>query len=124
MSSNLTAQEVTISLQTDRLRAARERKGLSQHELARICGLGANQISRYENGFTDPSATVLAKLAYELDVSLDYLMGLTDVLQTPTFKDLTREQRKLIEAYEMGDNLTLLEMVTARLKALAGKTSE
>lgn len=97
---------------------------MTQQELARLCDLGPNQISRYENGLTEPSAAVVGRLAYELDVSIDYLMGLSDVPQSAAYEGLSREQRKLIEAYEMGDNLTLLELVTARLKALAGKTEE
>src|SRR5579871_2908744 len=61
-----------------RLRETRERKGLSQKQLALLCGLGINQISRYENGATDPASHILQKLATSLGVSADYLLGLTD----------------------------------------------
>lgn len=121
MSSNSPLRIISISLRGDRLKAAREQNGFSQQELAQLCGFGPNQISRYENGLNEPSALAVGLLAYTLDVSIDYLMGLSDVPQSAAYQGLSREQRKLIEAYEIGDNLTLLELVTARLKALAGK---
>jgi transcriptional regulator with XRE-family HTH domain len=61
-----------------RLRMMREKKGISQHELGRICKLGANQISRYESGATDPSIHTLRKIADYLEVSSDFLLGLSD----------------------------------------------
>ncbi len=78
----------------------REKSGLTQHELARICGFGVNQISRYETGTHDPSSTALKKIATILDVSMDYLMGLTDEPHgniSPS--DLNIHERQVVEAY-------------------------
>jgi transcriptional regulator with XRE-family HTH domain len=61
-----------------RLRAARQQLNLSQHELARLCGLNINQIGRYELGQREPTSTTLVKMARILNVSIDYLTGLTD----------------------------------------------
>ena len=61
-----------------RLRAAREQLDISQHELARLCGLSINQISRYELGVREPTSASLIKIARVLNVSMDYLTGLTD----------------------------------------------
>lgn len=44
--------------------------------------LNTSQISRWENGKTDPGLTTGKKLAMYYNVSLDYLIGLTDV-KTP-----------------------------------------
>lgn len=60
------------------MRATREKKGLSQHELGRICQLNVNQISRYERGASDPTIHTLKTIAGHLEVSTDYLLGLTD----------------------------------------------
>lgn len=40
--------------------------------------MGEIQISRYESGRGEPSATYLARIAQELNVSADYLLGLSD----------------------------------------------
>lgn len=51
------------------LRAARERAGLTQHELARIVGAaGGERISRWELGTSSPRPDFLVKLAHALDI--------------------------------------------------------
>jgi len=67
-----------MSLRTDRLREIREQHGWSQRELARLCGLGEAQIHRYESGISEPSAKYLTFLAKTLEVSTDFLVGLSD----------------------------------------------
>jgi transcriptional regulator with XRE-family HTH domain len=68
----------TIALRTERLKALREQRGWSQRELARYCGVGETVINKYERAVSDPSATALRLIAEKLDVSADYLLGLTD----------------------------------------------
>ena len=63
---------------TDRLQALREQHGYSRRELARLSGLGENLISKYESGISDPNIDSLKLLAGALNVSADYLLGLTD----------------------------------------------
>ncbi|HRS66222.1 MAG TPA: helix-turn-helix transcriptional regulator [Spirochaetia bacterium] len=46
----------------DRLRAARERKGLSQMDVYRAIGLNNKSLSRYENGTTAPDPDTLRDL--------------------------------------------------------------
>lgn len=70
--------QTPLIFRIDRLREARERLKLSQRELARRCGIGEVQISRYESGVGDPSATNLKLIAETLELSTDYLLGLTD----------------------------------------------
>lgn len=57
-----------------RLRALREKAGLTQRELARLAGIEAMQISRYERGVGYPAVETLLALAKTLDVDLDYLL--------------------------------------------------
>lgn len=111
--------EVTISLRADRLRFAREGRGISQRELSKICGIAQNLISRYESGLTDPSASTLARIAYELNVSTDYLLGLSDTPVNQAMETLSPDKRKLLEAYELGDHAALLELIAARIRSSA-----
>jgi transcriptional regulator with XRE-family HTH domain len=63
----------------DRLKAARERAGWTQTELGKRSGVHAMAISRLERGEKkDVTGATLRKLALTLQVSGDYLLGLTD----------------------------------------------
>ena len=56
-----------------KLMLLRKEKELTQLELAKILGIGANNIARYEtNRF--PSVDILLKIASFFNVSLDYLL--------------------------------------------------
>ena len=61
-----------------RLRETRLQRGLSQQEAASRAGISMNSLYHYEKGNKVPSAVVLARLAEVLNVSTDYLLGLTD----------------------------------------------
>jgi len=57
-----------------RIADARERAGLTQTDLAQLCGLlDANRVSRYERGRATPSLPQAAALASALSVSLEWL---------------------------------------------------
>ena len=58
-----------------RLRAARERVGITAAELARQSGINQATISRVERGMQRPSVDTLSALACALDVPLDDLAG-------------------------------------------------
>ena len=58
-----------------RLRAAREKRGLSQGELATRAGFQASAVSHFETGTRKPSFDNLRRLADALDVTTDYLLG-------------------------------------------------
>ena len=57
----------------DRLREAREAKGLTQHELANIVGVSKSAIANYETGVSAAKEQVLIKLFSALDVTPNYL---------------------------------------------------
>ena len=56
-----------------RLRAARDRRGMTQAQLAEAIGAYPSQISNYENGEKVPEGETMVALADALDVSLDEL---------------------------------------------------
>lgn len=59
----------------DRLRTAREYRGLTQGELAERSGLQPSAISHFETATRKPSFDNLLLLANTLDVTTDYLLG-------------------------------------------------
>lgn len=100
----------------ERLRQARERRGLSQTELSRRISTGINQVTRYENGQAEPSPVVLKRLASHLEVTSDYLLGLADTPTPPlSTSDLAPHERQLLEALRQGQTGTLLRLVEQAL---------
>lgn len=88
------------ALRTDRLKALRQARGWSQRELSRRCNLAENMISKYENGLVDPATTSLKTIADALDVSTDYLVGITDNPDRKYSGDvMKRDERQLLETY-------------------------
>ena len=65
-------------LKTERLKALRELMGISQAELAKKMSVTPPTISRIENGEREPNLQFLKNLAVFFNVSVDYLLGLTD----------------------------------------------
>lgn len=59
----------------ERLRAERNKKGVTAAEVARSLGLTQGAISQFENGIRSPSTGALVALAKYYGVSLDYLVG-------------------------------------------------
>lgn len=66
-----------------RLKESRLKKNWSQKELSEKSQVSFEQISRYEAGKRNPHKYVIAKLAKVLDVSVDYLEGISDENELP-----------------------------------------
>jgi len=63
----------------DRATKLRKEKGLSRDELGKIIGTSGPIVGRYERGDMKPSIEIATKIADALGVSLDYLVGKTDL---------------------------------------------
>lgn len=59
----------------ERLKEAREKKGLSQRELAQLAVISQPAICQFESGKKFPNADTVEILADILGVSMDYLHG-------------------------------------------------
>ncbi|WP_076178653.1 helix-turn-helix domain-containing protein [Clostridium botulinum] len=59
----------------DRLKELREQKQLTQNEFASILGIGRTTLSHYELNNREPDFETLEKIANYFDVSIDYLVG-------------------------------------------------
>lgn len=65
----------------DRLKELRKKSNLTQQELASKFYLNKSSISRYENGTQLPEHELLEKIADYFDVSIDYLLGRTNIIK-------------------------------------------
>ncbi|MCD8311242.1 MAG: helix-turn-helix domain-containing protein [Firmicutes bacterium] len=61
----------------ERLKRARERKGLTQAQVMKITNISDKSLSRYENGASAPDPDTILELIKLYDVSADYIMGLS-----------------------------------------------
>ena len=82
-----------------RIKQLRKQKQLTQEQLAKRLWVTKSIISAYESGSRFPSLDILINLAYTLNVSTDYLLGVNK-RQLLDVSDLTDNQieilRKLI----------------------------
>lgn len=60
-----------------RLKKAREYNGLTQYEVASTIKINQSTYANYEAGKREPSMEIIALLSKLLDVSSDWLIGLT-----------------------------------------------
>ena len=63
----------------ERIRNLREDKDLTQEKLAKVLHLTQRSYSRYENADSMMPLEVLIQIADFYDVSIDYLLGRTDI---------------------------------------------
>ena len=56
----------------------RDRQNITQKEMAIYLGIKQQQYSRYEKGINIMPVTYLPKICEKLNVSSDYILGLTD----------------------------------------------
>lgn len=61
-----------------RLRTARKKAGLTQVQISQELNIIQKSFSQYETGRTAPSMSTLVALAKKLNVSVDWLLGLSD----------------------------------------------
>lgn len=61
-----------------RIRDLREDNDMPQREVAQLLNMSQTGYSKYETGENDVPTAVLIKLSMFYDVSVDYLLGLTD----------------------------------------------
>lgn len=59
----------------ERLKSARTSAGLSQKELAKRLFISQQAYAKYETGTSTPNPEAISKIAFELNVSTDFLLG-------------------------------------------------
>jgi len=87
----------------DRLATVRKERGFSQAQVRQRLELKGDAYGRYERGEVKPSIEMAAQIAQALDVSLDYLVGLTDeafdqntLRRMADVRRLSEEQRRQV----------------------------
>ncbi|MBD7912022.1 MULTISPECIES: helix-turn-helix domain-containing protein [Clostridium] len=64
---------------SDRLKELRKENNMTQSDLGKILGVGKTTISMYENGNSTPNDEIKIKIANYFNISLDYLLGKSEI---------------------------------------------
>lgn len=85
-----------MSIFSERIKKIRINKDLTQKELGDKIGLPQQTVARWEKEITTPDPMQLAATCDALNVSADYLLGLTD--NPGPFPEITAEEMAELEA--------------------------
>lgn len=83
----------------DRLRKLREMRHLNQQKLAMELNITQAAVSKYELGLSEPDINMLKNIAGFFHVSIDYLVGASDVPIACFKSDLPNDELELINKY-------------------------
>lgn len=86
-----------MSTLSEKIKMLREEASLTQSQLAEKLDIAVSSISQYESGDRVPSDDIKIKLASFFDVSLDFLMGLSDIRNPYVFFSLSEYFNSLTE---------------------------
>ena len=83
-----------------RISKARRHMNINQKELAAKANITEGSLSRYENDIREPKAAALTQLAEALNVSTDYLLGLTDDMEVQNNNLADKSDEEFEQIYE------------------------
>lgn len=102
----------------EKIKYARQKKGISQAVLSEQAGTHQKNISKYEQDLVVPSAITLKNIAKVLEVTTDYLLGDEGV----TIKDTALlKQFKAVDSLKDEDKSALVTVIENYLLAIKTK---
>lgn len=86
------------------LRELRQSKGVSQQKIADAIHVSQQSVNKYENHNIEPDINTLIKIADYFNVSVDYLIGRTEIQQQAdalTLSDLSCTEEQMIKKFRL-----------------------
>ncbi len=105
----------------ERLRQARELRGLNQGALAERAGMQASAISHFETGGRKPSFDNLRRLADALDVTTDFLLGRVKEIGATAAADRLHRDIQRLKTTDRTFAVDMIQRMVARAKDKTGK---
>lgn len=103
----------------ERLRELRLKRGLTQEALAKRLGFVKSTISQWESGNRVPSEDVLRQIAEIFGVSVDYLIGYSDIPDTAErISDAISSDPELANFWKEIKRRTTLKLLLKQVKDL------
>lgn len=85
-----------------RLKEVRQQHKMTQRQVAEMLGIPVRTYQNYERGVNDPDTDVLLELADYFDVTVDYLVGYSNIAHATSIS-LTADESHLIDTYRTLD---------------------
>lgn len=102
-------------MRADRLKSYRVKRDFTQEQLALELNTDKKQINRWEKGESAPSAGKLADLSRVLNVSVDYLLGISDnPVPSVQLNKLSEDEIEVISAMRRGDDKEAMKIIANR----------
>lgn len=101
-----------------RLETLRKNKGMTQEELGKLLNVQKAAISKYERGIIEPNQDTLIKLSKIFNCSIDYIVGLTDEMETTLNKQKDIEKAAYSESPLERDAREAAKRLHAKVKAM------
>lgn len=85
----------------NRIKELRQEKDILQSDLAKRLKVGQATISNWETGRYEPDQDALREMSKIFDVSIDYILGNTDIKKAPSYEDagLSTEEAELLKLF-------------------------
>lgn len=94
------------------LKTVREAKSLSQKELAGLIDMAQAQYSRIESGKTDPSFSVVTKIAKALGLSLSELFQADEIFnETKAYDKTLMEKLRLLDSLDEIEKSSIYNLI-------------
>ena len=100
-----------------RVAAARQRRGLTQEQLANLIGVSQRMIDYYERRATNVKTEVVIKLAHALKISSDELLGIKPIKDRPGRKSKLSRQLEQLERLPRSKQQAILQVLEMALKS-------
>lgn len=100
-----------LSILGERLKELRDDYSYKQKKVSDDLGITIYQLSRYENGLSNPTPDLLNAFADYYDASVDYLLGRIHVkkITSDTYVHLTPTQKSILDFFENSPSLSFDE---------------
>lgn len=100
-----------LSILGERLKELRDDYHYKQKKVSDDLGITIYQLSRYENGLSNPTPDLLNAFADYYDASVDYLLGRIHVkkITSDTYVHLTPTQKSILDFFENSPSLSFDE---------------
>src|SRR5574338_76877 len=99
-------------MRADRLKAIRVKRGYTQESLAEELNTDKRQVTRWESGTFTPNSETLFRIAKTLNVSADFLLGLSDdPMPHLRVDNMTEDERRVVAAMRRGEKLEAIKVL-------------
>lgn len=104
-----------------RLKEARERKRLTQLQVAERLGISNGTLSGYERNYRDPDTNTLAELAKIYGVTTDYLMTGKENGELHNETEIDYKRKEIMKIINNTDDLKEIDLTLDVIKRMLGK---